>query len=106
MPIWSEARVRKSAQRAAVYLDALLRRPGSIERGALSPKQRALRWQGLLLEGAVEQCARLVEVPERRVQLGVGGEGVGVAREELALGNRVELVEPGDRAAEHSHREG
>jgi hypothetical protein len=41
----------------------------------------------LLLEGAIEKRACLVEVPEGRVELGVGGERIRIARKEIALGH-------------------
>src|SRR5689334_22369391 len=68
------------------------------ERRAFSAKERALRRGRLLLECSVEELRRLVEVAERCMELRIGRERIWVATHELALRDRVELIEARDSA--------
>jgi hypothetical protein len=67
--------------------------PLRAERGELPSKQGAFERRRLLSKGSVEKTAGFFQVAERSVELGVRREPVGVAREQIAFGDRVELVE-------------
>src|SRR5262245_43123538 len=81
----AESREKTKAREAQTMCGSRLR-----ERGAFAAEQSAFGGRRLLLEGAIEERAGLVEVAERGVELGVGGEGVRVAGDEIALRDRVE----------------
>src|SRR5262245_4517797 len=75
------------------------------ERSALPLERRALHPRRRVRERAIEVRPRLRELAERRIELGIRRERVWVALDELALRNRVELVEAGARARRHRDRD-
>lgn len=80
--------------------------PLRAERGELPSKQGAFERRRLLSKGSVEKTAGFFQVAERSVELGVRREPVGVAREQIAFGDRVELVETDAGPAHHGDGEG
>src|SRR5262245_39208112 len=75
------------------------------ERRELPPQQGSLGGRRLALERAAQIEARLLMVFERRVEVGVRGQGVGIPSQDLALGNGVELVEARAGAGAHPDRQ-
>ena len=59
----------------------------------------------MLLQSEIQVTASLFEIPQRGVQICVRCQGVRVPGQQPALGDRVELVDPGRRAGDHCQGE-